>query len=34
MRREYKIKTQLTEKQIEEIWKSIYNDNPSLKNAL
>ena len=34
MRREYKMKTQLTEKQIEEIWKSIYNENPSIKNAL
>ena len=28
------MKTQLTEKQIEEIWKSIYNENPSIKNAL
>lgn len=34
MRREFETNAQLTEKQIEHIWKSIYDENPSIKRAL
>lgn len=34
MRREYKMKTQLTEEQIKKIWESIYKENPTIKAAL
>lgn len=34
MRREFKFKANLTEDDISEIWKGIYNENPQIKQAL
>ena len=34
MRREYKYNSNLTEEQISEIWNNIYEENPSIKEAL